>query len=237
MILLLIALSALPCPAQSRTALDERCAFEQQATPEQPAPGPPIASVLARPEFVRAQQVENLWALRVLRVLEWLIKLLQRREAEDYAVLTRFLVLALASTIAAYGLYRVFRRRYSREPKSARSAGPEALVLDAPEAHLARAQALLGSAPRESLREGLLALLSALERRRFARPERVKTNRELGLELELRGASTTVTETVRPLLADYDAVFYSLVPVSSEQVEPFLKKVRMLERELALRLG
>ena len=59
----------------------------------------------------------------------------------------------------------------------------------------------------EAIREGLLSLLSTLERRRFARPDRVKTNRELADELAALAAEpTTLFAQARKVQVWLDAV-------------------------------
>ena len=48
--------------------------------------------------------------------------------------------------------------------------------------------------PRGAIREGLFALLGALERRSLARPDRVRTNREMAEEVAQRGAAPELSE-------------------------------------------
>jgi hypothetical protein len=115
--------------------------------------------------------------------------------------------------------------------------GPAPLKLDVPSAHLERARAALAGDPRRAIREGLLALLSHLERERLARPDRVKTNRELAQELPARGASPALAETVARLLAWYDAAFYSLEPVAPDAARRFVDEVAGLARGPLSSLG
>jgi hypothetical protein len=120
------------------------------------------------------------------------------------------------------------RRRRPAAEASRRPGQAGELVLDAPAVHLERARAAVASAPREALREGLLALLSSLEVRRLARPDRVKTNRELVDELPARGAPAALTAAVAQLVAAYDVGFYSLAPVSEQEARRFLAGVEPL---------
>ena len=87
--------------------------------------------------------------------------------------------------------------------------------------------------PREAIREGLLALLSSLEAKRLARPDRVKTNRELVGELPGRGASAQLTGEVERLVRWYDRAFYSLEPVPPEDAARFVDEVERLHQGLA----
>jgi hypothetical protein len=87
---------------------------------------------------------------------------------------------------------------------------------------------MLGSAPREAIREALLCLLSSLERQRFARPDRVKTNRELAEELAGRGAPPALVSAVTSLFTWFDRAFYSLEAVPADEARRFLDDVRGL---------
>jgi hypothetical protein len=115
---------------------------------------------------------------------------------------------------------------------AARPELPAPLRLDPPGDHLRRAQAALESDPREAIREGLLGLLSCLERRRLARPDRVKTNGEIVLELPVRGAPPELVAKVGPVVRWYDRTFYSLAPVPRQEASAFLKSVHGLRDEL-----
>ena len=110
-------------------------------------------------------------------------------------------------------------------------------MLQAPEAHLARARAALDTDAREALREALLALLSALERRRLSRPDRVRTNRELARELPARGAPPAVAAEVARLVEWYDARFYSLAPVAAAEARRFVEAVAALEAHMPAESG
>lgn len=198
------------------------------------APGPEtagatqasLADIFARPGFERARQRSS-GALQAFlaQARAWLRSLFESSGAETYSNVTRVAVLAVA---LAVGLGVVLRLARRRAPRPAPGVAPAArpLVLDAPEAHHERALALLDAAPREALREGLLALLAALERRRLARPERVKTNRELVAELEARGAPAELVAAVRPLVERFDRAWYSLAAVTGDEARRFLAEVK-----------
>jgi hypothetical protein len=164
----------------------------------------------------------------------WLEGLLQTEQAQSFATSTRTAVLVLGLAVA---LFAVLRLRYWRRGPARRgegtAAGAAALVLDSPGEHLARARAALGGQPREAIREGLLALLSSLETKRLARPDRVKTNRELVGELPRRGASAQLTGEVERLVRWYDRAFYSLEPVPAEDAARFVDEVERLHQGLA----
>ena len=124
----------------------------------------------------------------------WFDSFFESRGAESYSVIARFVVLfgaALAAGWAALRLLSGKRRASSKTVGATRE--PAALALEDPAAHLRRARAQLALDPRKAIREGLLSLLSVLERRRLARPDRVKTNRELARELPAHGAPAELT--------------------------------------------
>ena len=189
-----------------------------------------LAPIYERPGFERARQRnDGAFQALVAQLLHWFETLFESTGAETYSNVTRVLVLVLALLIGAGVTWRFLARRRARSiaPAPAHHATP--LELDEPGAHLARADALLGTSPREAIREGLLALLSSLERRRFARPDRVKTNRELAQELAARGAPPQLVGAVTPLFDWYDTAFYSLDPVAPEQARQFVADVRGLQ--------
>jgi hypothetical protein len=105
-------------------------------------------------------------------------------------------------------------------------------MLDSPPEHLARARAALTTAPREAIRQGLFALLSSLEDARLARPDRVRTNRELVRELPSRGADATLVAKIDPLMRWYDGAFYSLDEVPKDGAVRFVDDVEKLSLEL-----
>ncbi|MET0401115.1 MAG: DUF4129 domain-containing protein [Cystobacter sp.] len=194
-----------------------------------------LEDILSRPEFAQARQRQGDVLERLLRLVkEWLEELLQTRGAQSFATSTRTLVLVLGIAVV---LVTVLRLRAWRRGPVTRSSAPEASALpprlDPPGEHLGRARTALASQPRSAIREGLLALLSSLESRRLARPDRVKTNRELVDELPGRGAPAPLTGEVDRLVRWYDRAFYSLEPVRSEDAARFVDEVERLHQGLA----
>jgi len=189
-----------------------------------------LKEILDRPEFAGARTRDPEWLARWWRRLgEWFESLLEAEGAQSFASFTRALVLGLALAAAAAGLLRLARRpRTARLVKtSALASAPERL--EDPAAHLSLAEAALSSNAREAIRQALLALLSWLERRRLARPDRAKTNRELAGELPDRGASPELSEAVERLLRWYDRAFYSLSPVSTREAQQFIHQISALQ--------
>ncbi|QRK05765.1 DUF4129 domain-containing protein [Archangium violaceum] len=197
-----------------------------------------LQEILSRPEFAQARQRNGDVLQRFFRMLmAWLEELLQTREAQGFATSTRTVVLVLGVGVV---LFAVLRLRHWKRGPARRGAsvdtdtGPAgALRLDTPGEHLARARTALRAQPRDAIREGLLALLSSLEAKRLARPDRVKTNRELVGELPGRGASAQLTGEVERLVRWYDRAFYSLEPVPSEDAARFVDEVERLHQGLA----
>lgn len=218
----------------TRGRLHAYCAWVEHPTRAYAAPDAKrLGAILARPEFDQAKDKRADWLKGWLRtVWDWLSGLLDSRGAGRFASGTRALVLGIAAGVVALGAWRVLRLR--RGPKrtapGAMAAAP--LRLDPPEDHLRRAQAALESAPREAIREGLLALLSTLERRRLARPDRVKTNGEIVSELSTRGAPAELVAQISPVMRWYDQTFYSLSPVASAEARGFLASVVGLRQVL-----
>ncbi len=174
------------------------------------------------------------WQQLLQRLRDWFFGLLETSGVSRFSAVTRVavLVLGLAAAIAAaLRLANALSGRRSRRARGPLGSTPEPLKLDDPREHLARAGRL--SDPRERLREALLALLSTLERARLARPDRVKTNRELAAELPTRGAPPELTRQVGGLLDRYDREFYSLRPVPSEEAERFLGEVSTIHAQLS----
>jgi hypothetical protein len=218
------ALGDLPAARQASA-----CALlGQPAPPPGIAPARALASIYAEPGFERARQRDS-GAMRALlaQLKERLLALFETSGAQAYSNFTRVLVLAVALA-AGLALVLARRRKGSAAGASRRAGAAGAPVLEAPAAHLDRARAAVAAAPREALREGLLALLSSLELRRLARPDRVKTNQELVEELPRRGAPAGLTAAVAELVAAYDVKFYSLAPVSEEDARGFLAGVEPL---------
>lgn len=189
-----------------------------------------LEEIYQRPEFERARlrnqgTLEQLWR----RLIGWFEAFFESKGAQTYSKITRFLVLLAASLVAGAAVLQLLNRRRTRQPHAlAAIAGAAALELDAPATHLKRGRDALTTDPRAALREGLLALLSTLEGRRLARPDRVKTNRELARELPARGAPAELTGTLEQLLGWYDRTFYSLQPVTSTDAARFLDDVERL---------
>jgi hypothetical protein len=141
------------------------------------------------------------------------------------------LVLAIALVLGVgFRLATSRRGRSRRTGEAEHGAGP--LALDAPEIHLARAGSALEADPRSAIREGLFALLSSLERRSLARPDRVKTNREVAEQLPERGAAPQMAERVRALLGWYDRTYYSLERPGVSDARRFVDEVGQLARTL-----
>lgn len=206
------------------------CALE--ARPEggpAPASTEALTALYERPEFKAAHggQAGDLFK----RLKAWLEALFETTGAETYSNVTRVVVLILAAFVVIAVVSRFAGRRRSARVAAAAPA-TTALALADPEAHLARARALSTNDPRASAREGLLAILSALERQRLARPDRVKTNRELARELPARGAPPELVEAVATQLAWFDAAWYSLEPLDAPRVTAFLEAAAALVARL-----
>lgn len=187
-----------------------------------------LGPIFERTGFERARQ-RNSGALQALmaQLRHWLEGLFESSGAETYSNITRVVVLVLALVIGGGVTLRFLGRRRQRQlVTTARPLLAPALVLDDPATHLARAEAMLASAPREAIREALLSLLSSLERKRLARPDRVKTNRELALELPARGAPPELVSAVTPLFTWFDRAFYSLDAVPPAEAKRFIDEVR-----------
>ena len=140
--------------------------------------------------------------------------------------------LALAAVLWL-GLWLAAHRRSKARAQSGVPVEAAPLVLDSPGEHLGRARAALGTDAREAIREGLLGMLSTLEQRRLARPDRVKTNRELAAELPARGAPAPVVHEVERLVGWYDQAFYSLAPVPADEAVRFVEAVETLHGSLS----
>jgi hypothetical protein len=214
-----------------------RLAAPENATVPLPQGNPArLQEILSRPEFAQARQRQGDVLQRLMRALsDWLEELLQTQQAQSFATGTRTAVLVLGFAVALFAVLRLrhWRRGPARRGAESGTGASAALVLDSPGEHLARARSALGSQPREAIREGLLALLSSLETKRLARPDRVKTNRELVGELPGRGASAQLTGEVERLVRWYDRAFYSLEPVPSEDAARFVDEVERLHQGLA----
>jgi hypothetical protein len=226
--LLGLALAAADCPragelpaAPAQTA----CALEAQPAPTPAADPRALAPIYERPEFMGARdRTGDGLALLLRRFNTWLEGLFGSKGALGYAEGTRVLVLFVSVLAGFLVLQRALAARSGTGHRAALSAPSRvALPLEEVSTHLSRARA--AAEPREAIREGLLALLSALERARLARADRVKTNRELVGELTARGASAPVVERVGALLAWYDRAWYSLEPVAPQAAQTFVSDV------------
>lgn len=186
-----------------------------------------LSAIYADPEFAHARE-RNSGALEALmrRLYRFLADLFETKEASGFAEWTRVVVLAVALCVGALGLVRwrlaVAKKKTKASPRLTAAA---ALELDDPALHLERARLSLATRPRHAIREALFALLSSLERRRLARPDRVKTNRELHAELPSRGAPPDLVQSVGELLRWYDDTFYSLTEVPTAEAARFIDAV------------
>lgn len=189
-----------------------------------------LGELYSRPAFLKAHGGEAGDLLKRLKL--WVEALFETSGAETYSNLTRVLVLALAAFVVVATVARLAGRRLA---KRTRSQTPERreLELADPSHHLARARALAAGDARAAAREGLLAILAALERQRLARPDRVKTNRELARELPERGASPELVEAVTTQLTWFDRAWYSLEPLDAARVNAFLDEASALVLRVA----
>ena len=217
--------------------LREACELQQAAALQQaPASDPArLRSILDRPEFAQARRRNTDLLQRLMRQLDaWLDGFFQSQGAQSFAVATRAIVLGLALAVALWAVLRLRRwRRAAPASSPGISEDSAALALDSPAEHLRRAREHLASDSREAIRQGLLALLSSLEERQLARPDRVKTNRELAAELPSRGAPAPLVQEVERLVQWYDRTFYSLSPVPAEEASRFVEDVERLHASVA----
>ncbi|MFZ5469169.1 MAG: DUF4129 domain-containing protein [Myxococcota bacterium] len=232
-VLLLEDESALPLPKLADVAgrrLLHACAL--LAAPSEPAIEPArqrLSQILDRPEFARARMRNtNVLQRMFLWLQSWLSKLFETQGAATFSNWARAAVLGAAFAAVGVAGFRLARTRRRRKEPSMSPALGERLPLENPVTHLSNARRLLEPDPREAIREGLFALLSSLERRRLARPDRVKTNRELASELPTRGAPPELTEAVGGLVGWYDRAFYSLEPVVPLEARHFVEEVEQL---------
>lgn len=218
-LLLSLVLSACELPQGSTVApeaTEDACALLAQQKARSPDRAA-LSVIYDEPGFEGARKRnDGAWKLWLDRALAWLKRVFETSGAAAYSNVTRFLVLALAAVIGAWSVAWLLSRRLRKKLPAHHESAAEPMVLDDPAKHLERARSLLGAAPREALREGLLALLSQLERSRLARPDRVKTNRELARELPGRGASAALSSEVQAALTRYDRAYYSQEPVAPE---------------------
>lgn len=214
--------------------LREACAF-QEATARSQEPLPVstparLRAILDRPEFSQARRRNTDLVQRLIRQIDaWLSGFFQSRGAQSFAVATRAVMLGLALAVVLWAVLRFRRwRRASTAQGHREEAAAAPLALDSPREHLRRARETLASDTREAIRQGLLALLSTLEERQLARPDRVKTNRELAAELPGRGAPPPLVQEVERLIRWYDRTFYSLSPVPPDEAARFVADIERL---------
>jgi len=227
--LLLLLLSA--CDPSTVSSLpepkrDQGCAIAAHQATAAAIDRGALEAIYTRPELLRARQRDAV-GLEVLmaRLNAWFDRFFGTRGAETYSVVTRWLVMVAGALIALYAVARFLNRRRPGRTVSV-APGDGALKLDDPAVHFARAKQTLSTSPRDGLREALLGLLSSLERARLARPDRVKTNRELVRELPLRGAAPELTKSVGELIDWYDDAFYSLRQVEPADAQRFLDRAQ-----------
>ncbi|MGQ0505532.1 MAG: hypothetical protein ACT4TC_09445, partial [Myxococcaceae bacterium] len=146
-------------PAEERLTL--ACAL--RAVPGSSPDRERLKTILSRDEFAQSKE----GAFRVIGALigHWLEQFFRSSGAVGFAEITRVLVLALAFVVLIAGALRMWSARRRRTLPAPLLSSPS--LLRPPPEHLANARAALGTAPREALREALLALLSALERARL----------------------------------------------------------------------
>ncbi len=200
-----------------------------------------LQAILERPEFAGATRRKgNALESFLRRFTEALERLFGAKGSERFASGSRLLVLSLALVVLVGGVLRVVTlRRARRSTQAEESQGVAGLgvVLAHPDVHRTRALQALTDDPRGAIREGLLALISALERQRWARPDRVKTNRELARELPERGAPPELAEDVARVIDWYDQTFYSLEPVATEEARRFLDEALAIEGRIPRATG
>jgi hypothetical protein len=232
-LIVVAALAAAPCELPSTLELTDRQAEALCGLSVEPAAKAQtaLAAIYERPGFEQARAPQPGDALKRLRA--WLESIFETAGAETYSNLTRVAVLVAAALGALALVVRLARRRRGPGPRAPSSAEVVALALADPTEHLARARSLTSAEPRAATREGLLALLSALERQRLARPDRVKTNREIVDELPGRGAPGAVVEAVRAQLGWFDRAWYSVTPLDAASARRFIDEVQGVVERIA----
>lgn len=201
------------------------------------APDPAaLDAIYARPRYDGAKDLGGggLEAL-LARLVEWFKALFETEGAASFSNWTRVAVLAIGLAIGALVVWRfvLTRRRRAIATAAVDALGePRGPALDDPRAHLARGQALVATEPRAAVREGLLATLSSLERRRLARLGRATTNAEVARALPGRGASADVSARVQAITTWYDRTYYALAPVEADEAGRFLGHVEALLGQL-----
>jgi hypothetical protein len=228
LLLTLVLHATCPSPLEPEERAQAACDLLAQQKRAPPPDRALLMALLEEPEFSRARN-RNSNAAMILwkRFWAWVQELLETKQASEFARVAPYIVLAAAFTGVLFGVLQL-RRRRKPERTTAAAVQPSPLELEAPDTHLARARSLLGTSPREAIREGLLALLSSLERKKLARPDRVKTNRELCAELPQRGAPEPLVREVGARLSWYDRAFYSLAAIDAGEARAFVDGVEAL---------
>jgi uncharacterized protein DUF4129 len=217
--------------ARLRAACDFQEATARSQEPVPVSTPERLRAILDRPEFSQARRRNTDLVQRLIRQIDaWLNGFFQSRGAQSFATATRAVMLGLALAVVLWAALRFRRWRHtSSTARVEHDTGANApLALDSPGEHLRRARETLASDTREAIRQGLLALLSTLEERQLARPDRVKTNRELAAELPGRGAPPPLAQEVERLVRWYDRTFYSLAPVPPSEAASFVADVERL---------
>lgn len=228
-----LALLVAACPASEGLELSAEsqatlCALDERTPPAgtTAATDAALKALYERDVFRSAHQSPASDLLKRLKLL--LESLFETSGAETFSNVTRVAVLILAAALVVLVVVRVAGRRFVKPAAPHGQVGSSSLALADPSVHLAKAQALVSTDPRGGAREGLLAMLAALERQRLARPDRVKTNRELALELPSRGAPPDLVREVTAQLEWFDRAFYSLEPLDSTRAKAFLSEAASL---------
>ena len=186
-----------------------------------------LSAIYERPGFERARERNSgAFAALFAQARAWFFSLFETRGAQTYSNVTRIAVLIIAVLIGAIALLR--RRAKKKATQSTAPPVPVAMQLDEPIVHRERAEALITKDPRAAIREALFSLLATLERQRFARPERTRTNQELAAELPRNGAPPELVRQVTPLFSWFDRAFYSLSAVTPDEARKFLDDVNAL---------
>lgn len=224
---LVLATAVAPCDDPSVGALNgegQQLACSLLSRTQTPVETASLDELYAREGFERARE-RNSGAFEAFlaQLKAWFDRIASTTGAETYSNVTRIVVLGLALALGAYVTLLALRRRSAAIERQVDASTPVELALEDPTIHRARATSLLETDPRGAIREGLLWLLSSLERRRLARPDRVKTNREIKAELISRGADPSLIATLTPLFTWFDRAFYSLDPVTTDDARGFLK--------------
>lgn len=219
-------------PAACGSGADaDTCRWLLEGAPKPEVDPALLEAIFADPSLAGARErgsgsLEHLWEL----LFDWLLSLVESSGAAGFAGWTRTLVLAGAVLLLVWLALRWIRGRRASEvgaplPLAAEAAAVE--VLDLPSRHLARGREATASAPREAIRQGLLALLSGLEDAGVIPPGRVRTNRELAQALPSSGASDAEVAGLTELLAWYDRAFYSLAAVAPAEANRFLDRIEV----------